>query len=187
MDTVVVVGDVGPRPLGGEAVEAAYGAFSTEIRGRLLGLVRDPAEAEDLAQEAFLRLHREAAAGRLPDNPRAWLHRVAGNLATSRGRRLKVAVRYAPRLASGAGPSTPEEIALRHDGEARLAVALTGLAPHERRVLLLAAAGLTGQEIGWRIGRTEVATRTLLCRARSRLRARVEALEAANDPRAGRR
>jgi DNA-directed RNA polymerase specialized sigma24 family protein len=42
----------------------------------------------------------------------------------------------------------------------------------------MAARGATGAEIAAAIGRTEGATRTLLCRTRMRIRARLEASEA---------
>jgi len=39
--------------------------------------------AEDITQEAFLRLHRELSNGRPIDNTRAWVFRVAHNLAVN--------------------------------------------------------------------------------------------------------
>ncbi|HEY8437724.1 MAG TPA: hypothetical protein VIK65_03825 [Candidatus Limnocylindrales bacterium] len=44
--------------------------------------------------------------------------------------------------------------------------------------MLLAAQGFGAREIGERIGRTELAARTLLCRARGRLRDRMIAADA---------
>ena len=46
----------------------------------------DAANAEDLVQEAFLRLLTESP---LPDSPRAWLFRVVRNLAIDQARREK--------------------------------------------------------------------------------------------------
>jgi DNA-directed RNA polymerase specialized sigma24 family protein len=48
--------------------------------------------------------------------------------------------------------------------------ALDSLGPTDRTALLLAAHGYRGSEIASRIGRSEGATRTLLCRARSKVR-----------------
>jgi DNA-directed RNA polymerase specialized sigma24 family protein len=67
-------------------LETLYLAHSAALRGRLLALTRDPAVADDLASEAFLRLAVELAAGRAPD-ARAWLYRVGSNLVVSRARR----------------------------------------------------------------------------------------------------
>ncbi len=162
---------------GDGVVEWAYATFRGELEGRLDGLVRDHAVAEELAQETFLRLHTEVQAGRTPGNVRAWLHRVAGNLVTSRGRHVQVAARHAPRLVAVDEGASTEEIALRHDEGGRIVLALAELRPRERAVLVMAASGLSGPEIATRIGRTPIATRTLLCRARLHLREHVEALE----------
>jgi len=56
------------RPTVEQTIEAAYEAHSRALYGQLLALTREPATAEDLCQEAFLRLTREAQAERLPDN-----------------------------------------------------------------------------------------------------------------------
>lgn len=160
-------------------VELAFRHHGPELLGHLRAIVRDEAAAEDLAQEAFLRLHAETIAGRPPVNVRAWLFRVAGNLATSRGRRLQVAARHAPRLQVIDGGQLPaEDLVVRREHDAQVIAALERLRPLDREVLLLAAAGLRGPEIARHLDRSEVATRTLICRARGRLRS---ALEDATD------
>lgn len=56
--------------------------------------------AEDLAQEAFLRAHRDwERVGRM-NAPGAWVRRVAANLARSRFRRLRAEARARVRLTS---------------------------------------------------------------------------------------
>src|SRR3954454_6226407 len=54
----------------------------------------DDEAAEDVLQEAFLRLIREVASGRRPQNPHAWLFRVATNLVISQARRTRTAERH---------------------------------------------------------------------------------------------
>src|SRR5262249_28528500 len=61
-------------------VSAAFRAHRDELFTFLARTTRDDDEAEDLVQETFLRLAREARAGRVPDQVRAWLYRVASNL-----------------------------------------------------------------------------------------------------------
>ncbi|HET7645780.1 MAG TPA: RNA polymerase sigma factor [Candidatus Limnocylindria bacterium] len=160
------------EPVAEQAISAsaAYEDHADALRAFLAASVRDAAEAEDLLHEAFLRLLTEIAAGRAPDHPRAWLFRVATNLATSRARRRGVAARRAPELLQrDVAPSPEEQLVAR---EAALAVhgRLAGLPDDARVALLLAAHGFSGAEIARRIGRTELATRSLLCRHRGRLR-----------------
>src|SRR5688572_12903966 len=77
-----------------DELELAYRRHAPAIERQALALTRDPAAAEDVVQETFARLAAELRAGRRPDNVGAWLHRVATNLVTSRGRRMQVAARH---------------------------------------------------------------------------------------------
>lgn len=70
------------------AFEALMGRYLGRVHAIAWRILRDGAEAEDVAQETFLRLWREAA--RLGPVPaEAWLYRVASNLAIDRWRRRK--------------------------------------------------------------------------------------------------
>src|SRR5512146_1256475 len=80
-------------------VMAAWTDHHEEIYAFLVRTTRDTSVAEDLLQEAYLRLTREVRARRAPDNVRAWLYRVAANLATSRGRRISASLRGIARIA----------------------------------------------------------------------------------------
>jgi len=153
--------------------ERIFAEHGSRLRARLITITRNEAAAEDLAQEAFLRLLREAREGRAPDDPVAWLHRVAANLATSRGRRLTVADRRAGELPLPGGVDSPEESAVAREEAVALHSALGALAGDDRRALLLAAHGYRGAEIAEQLGRSDGATRTLLCRARAKIRERL--------------
>lgn len=157
-------------------IEEAWQAHERPLFRHLLSLTRDEAAAEDLTQEAFLRYTREVAEGRAPENPGGWLFRVAGNLVTSRGRRRQVADRHAPVLAArelDRLERSPEDVVAERERDERIATALAGLRDLDREIILLAAHGYRGPEIAERIGRSQAATRTLLCRARIRLRERL--------------
>jgi DNA-directed RNA polymerase specialized sigma24 family protein len=52
---------------------ATYLEFEPGLRRRLTALVRDPATAEDLSQEAFVRLIGELRANGAPANVGGWL------------------------------------------------------------------------------------------------------------------
>ena len=157
----------------GELVEAAYTEHRATLVRYLTAVTRDSDVAEDLAQEAFLRLSREVEAGRTPDDIGPWLRRVGTNLAMSRGRHLQVVDRRAGELPRPSEPSSPEHLVVQGELAAAVCDVLTLMSGSERRALTLAANGFGGAEIAASIGRTPGATRTLLCRARAKIRDRM--------------
>jgi RNA polymerase sigma factor (sigma-70 family) len=163
------------------ADEAELAAIYEDRRGELyaflVGMTRDADVAEDVLQDTFLRLVREARAGRMPDEVRPWLYRTAANAAIDRGRRGATLGRLLPRLLSREEPARPEAEVLRSERDAELHAALAHLAPDRRAALLLAAKGFSGHEVAGLLGRSEGATRTLMCRARLELRGILEASE----------
>lgn len=156
-------------------IEGVYTTYQREIFSFALHLTHDAAAAEDLTEEAFIRLLDEMRQRVAPDDPRAWLYRVLSNLVISGGRRRSVAERWKPAIAvRDETDRSPEAIAIRRERCDGVQAALDGLRVDARTALLLAAAGFTGHEVACAIGRTDAATRTLLCRARAELRTRLE-------------
>ena len=162
-------------------VGVAYEVYAAPVRRYLTGVTCDASAAEDLTHDAFLRLTVEVGAGRVPDDIGPWLHRVGHNLAMSRGRRRSVADRHAGNLARPAPAPLPETAALEAEEQRAAVVALGHLSPVHRRAVMLASYGVDGPAIARSIGRSEGATRTLLCRARARLRATLLAAEGAAE------
>ena len=166
-------GSTGTRPAGPIARDIATSMFERhhdELLRAAMRTCRDPETAEDLVQEALLRLMVEIDSKGSPDNVRAWLHRVITNLALSLGRRATVSRRYAGALVRRDEPATPEAIVLDLESRSALAAALETLPPGARTALLLAASGYPGAEIAAAIGRSDTATRTMMSRARLKLR-----------------
>jgi RNA polymerase sigma-70 factor, ECF subfamily len=156
------------------AIAAAYDAHHEELYSFLVNATRDPATAEDLLQEAFVRFLREVRAGRTPDNIRAWLYQVASNLVISRARRHDTARRWMPWLVERGVEDAPETGYLRRERDEALQRAIAKL-PHDARVaILLSGHGFSGAQIAEAIGRSEGATRVLLTRTRLRLRELLE-------------
>ncbi len=99
---------------------------------RMLG---DPAEAEDVAQETFVRIWRHAAGWRRGQARfDSWIHRVALNLCYDRLRKRREFVT----------DDLPEQVdeaplpdALPGDEENRVATALQRLAPRQREAIVL--------------------------------------------------
>ncbi len=107
-----------------------------------LGVLRNPAEAEDVAQEALIRAYRKFDRLRDARRFRSWLVRVAFRLAldrsrSSRRRELRETLWARPELR----PPTQsvEEIAAARQFEERLARALEELPDRLRLVILLTA------------------------------------------------
>ena len=154
-----------------DVVADAYLRCGPSLQRYLTSITRDPWSAEDLVQEAFLRFTIEVSEGRIPDDPAAWLHRVGHNLAMSLGRRRSVAARSHPALESADEPESPEQSLIKLERQREVEAALTQLDPIHRRALTLAALGYGAPEIARSIGRTDGATRTMLCRVRAKVRA----------------
>ena len=170
--------DTALTPTTDEAVTACYTEQAASLERYVRSLVRDPDEAADICQEAFVRLLIFGRQERLPDAPGAWLRRVAHNLVVSRVRHRQIGDRIQPRLVDdGTIPSTEETVLLQERDRA-VASALAMSATDDRAAIMLAAQGYRSGEIASRLGRTELASRTLLCRARGRLRARLMLAEA---------
>lgn len=153
-----------------EVVHRVFESHAAKLTGFAYGMTRDRDAADDLVQETFLRFVKELAAGRAPENDPAWLFRVCSNLAVSRGRRLSVAQRFL-KAARSAGDEAPADVeTLRHETNDTLLAGLATVPTDARAALLLAAQGFSGREIAEAIGRSEMATRTLMFRAREKLR-----------------
>jgi RNA polymerase sigma factor (sigma-70 family) len=163
------------EPDANRIVETAFEAHGSGLRRRVLSLTHELDVAEDVAQEAFVRLAVEVRAGRVPDNIGAWLHRVAVNLVASRGRHASVVDRRLADLPRPDHEPSPETASIEAEEAVALRQALDTLKPIDRAALVMAARGYRGPEIADRLGRSQGATRTLLCRARSRVRGELEA------------
>jgi len=141
-----------------------------------LSLVRNPAEAEDVVQDVFLRvLERKRELAAIVDL-RPWLVRIAWNLALDRYRRVRPRQMddlFAEALVSA---DLPADQALDEAGRIRQVLgAIERLPGKEREALLLSAMDeLSTVEIAAVLGRSESSVRSLLFRARAHLRQRLE-------------
>lgn len=154
-----------------EWVRSAYDTHSARIYGLAISASRDADVAADITQESFLRLLAEVRRGRYPNDAGAWLYRVASNLLLSRGRRLTVARRFAHKVVMPETTAeTPESVALGYAEHRALGSALGRLNRLQRAALIMAAQGLTSDEIGAHLGKSSGAIRTVLFRARRQLR-----------------
>jgi RNA polymerase sigma-70 factor (ECF subfamily) len=159
------------------AVSTAFELYRAELYNFLRRSTRDEGAAEDLLQEAYLRLTREVEAGRTPEHVRGWLYRVASNLVISRARRRTSAFEWLGRYgrqSMGDDVESPEVSVLARERTSTLDAVLATLPAEARTALLLSADGFSGEEIAAAIGRSHGATRTLLSRTRVRVRLELE-------------
>jgi RNA polymerase sigma factor (sigma-70 family) len=172
------------------AFEAVYDAHRPRLFTFLARLSRRRDVAEDLLDEAFLRL--VACAPRLREDTclAAWLFTVARNLHASwcrhralDGARIDEATAAWPVPAAG---ETPFEATARSETERRLERALARLSLDDREVLLLVAVeGLAPAEAAGALGVRPEALRKRLQRARERLAEQLEAIGGFNRLKAG--
>lgn len=134
-------------------------------------MLRDDAEAEDIAQEALLRLWRSA--GKIEvgvHGVRPWLRRVVSNLCIDRvraGRNTDV-VEEVPEQPQGASQMKRLE---EKEAAARVDEALKSLPERQRLALVLFHyEGMSQIEIGTVLGVSDEAVESLLSRARRSLR-----------------
>ena len=93
------------------------------------------------------------------------------NLIISSARHAEVVRRSASRQAfDDTDDGSPESLFLSIESDSVVRTALASADPDGRVGILLAARGYSGREIARVIGRSEAATRTLLCRTRGSIR-----------------
>jgi len=153
-----------------DLIQGAFAEHAGKLTGFAYAMTRDRDSADDLVQESFLRLVKEIAAGRTPDNIAAWLFRVCSNLALSRGRRATIAQRFLNRSKAPVDEQPADVETIRRETSAVLLAGLATVPTDARAALLMAAEGFSGREIATAIGRSEMATRTMMFRAREKLR-----------------
>jgi RNA polymerase sigma-70 factor (ECF subfamily) len=116
--------------------------------------IADPHKAEDLTQEAFLRLFRAARGGGYTGRARVvtWLFTIAGNVVTDhlRAERVRSAVGVAREHSE---PQDPMDVAAAREGESRVRRLLLELPEAQRTVVELHVLdGLTFADIAELVG-----------------------------------
>jgi len=139
-------------------------------------VLRNPAEAEDVVQDTFVRVLEHQQKLPLVRDLRVWLVRITWNLALDRRRRIRpeqIDELFAQGLVA---TETPADQAFDEARRmARVLHQMEKLPRKEREVLLLSAIDeLNTAEIATIVGCSESAIRALLFRARTHLRTRLE-------------
>jgi RNA polymerase sigma-70 factor (ECF subfamily) len=160
------------RIAGGDRV--AFDALARRHAGSIVKLAShilgNRAEADDVAQEALLRVWTHAPRWKPVAQFRTWLMRIVVNLCLDRKRRAF----WLPLESAGEVADPTPDADARHeadDNERRLAAAIARLPPRQRAAIALSyAEGLSNAEAAGILDTSVSAVETLLARAKASLR-----------------
>ncbi|MEM6456943.1 MAG: sigma-70 family RNA polymerase sigma factor [Acidobacteriota bacterium] len=178
-----------------EAFDEIYARYAGLVYNLALRLSGRPAQAEDLAQEVFLRIHRHLARFQGRASLRTWIYRVTVNHCRSKLGRKRLFTRSIdafydegddgeePRALQIADPSRgPEEHALAHDAARQVARALRQVKPVFREAVVLRdLEELRYEEIAEVLQIRIGTVRSRIARGRDQLRRILAADDGAND------
>jgi RNA polymerase sigma-70 factor (ECF subfamily) len=136
------------------------------------------ADAEDAAQEGFVKAYRALASFRAGAEPRPWLLRIVANEARNRvrstGRRSQLELRAAADYRPGGAAPSPEAAAVAADDRRRLLDLVNALSDEYRLVIASRYfLELSGEETAAALGIPEGTVKSRLSRALARLKARI--------------
>ncbi|MCB9134842.1 MAG: sigma-70 family RNA polymerase sigma factor [Anaerolineales bacterium] len=151
------------------AFENAFHTYWPRIHAVLYRLTGDPDQAEDLALEVFLRLHREPRLLQPDQNLPAWLYRVAANLGYNALRAARRRQKYetaAGQLALQTDlPPDPAHAAERTAEQNAVRRTLAAMKPRDAQLLLLRHSGLSYNELAAALHLNPASIGKLLSRA----------------------
>jgi RNA polymerase sigma-70 factor (ECF subfamily) len=162
------------RRVSGERFLRTFASVRAELIQAVLRLLGSPEDAQDVAQEAFLKCWRTRDRLDKVRDLRAWIFRVGLNTARDLRRnvwRQRSRPLPDPLDCDPAGPCPSEEV-LRGEELERLRAAVVGLRPEEREVFLLRQKStLTYEEIARHLRIPAGTAKTLMRAALGKLRA----------------
>ncbi len=155
-----------------QALAALVERYATTLYRVAFSVLRNPSDAEDAVQEAFLRVLRHRDSLDEVRDQRVWLIRIVWNIVLDRKRRAKTRpetddVDELARVLPANGLSADQRAAAAQH-HAQVLACVDRLPPKERQVLMLSAfEELTSVEIAAVLGITESSVRSRLFRARN--------------------
>ncbi|HEX8272911.1 MAG TPA: sigma-70 family RNA polymerase sigma factor [Longimicrobiaceae bacterium] len=166
----------------GRARQGSSEAFEALVRRHLkaayavaLARLGEPADAEDVCQDAFVTALKRIEECRNPDGFGPWLMAIVRNRAhdVRRRRGIREALPLDEALGASGGPD-PHREAERSELREDLVGAMQGLTETQREVVLLHDfEGWSHKEIGARLGMSDGSARVHLFKARKTLRERL--------------
>jgi RNA polymerase sigma-70 factor (ECF subfamily) len=165
--------------------EQVYRDFRRKVHGYLLGMARNPEEAEDLTQETFLKIERALPTFRGESSLATWVYRVATNTCLDhlkcRGKRESVSSVHFCEAKRGdigvteCGSISPEKSAIQSEMSACVQDYVLELPPIYRAAIVLHdMQAFTNPEIADILGVTTGTVKIRLHRARAMLKAALD-------------
>lgn len=177
------------------AFEALYRRHHRHVHVKATRVISDVHRAEDIAQEAFLRLARQLLSTEGEIRVRAWLHRTTTNLAIDEHRRSRSQMQFQEpgsalddlhNVVELDEAAQPERMAEKREIRALIARVIENLPPRYQQILALRElGGLDYPSIAQTMGISVSAVESLLFRARRRFTDVYAALT--DEPARGRR
>lgn len=160
-------------------------AYDQSVLRLAMNLLRSPEDAQDVYQEAFLRVYRNLHTFRFDCSFHTWLYRIVTNLCLDQMRKRKVRREEPTVIVTSDGPlDRVDSVAdARADGDPQRSLfsgqlrrkvkeVLNGLTPRERMVFEMRHyQGLRLRNIGEILGTSEEAAKNCLFRANQKMRA----------------
>lgn len=151
--------------------------WEREVKSFLVHMLGSVEEAEDLAQDTFVKVYRKAESYRPAGKFRSWLFRIAGNLARSRLRRRGILkwIRFDPFVHDTGGDQPgPDKVLEQTQREQEIRKALAGLPSRQRQALVLHRfQGLRYKEVAAAMETTVPGVESLIQRALATLRSQL--------------
>jgi RNA polymerase sigma-70 factor (ECF subfamily) len=159
-------------------------AYDQSVLRLAMNLLRSPEDAQDVYQEAFLRVYRNLNSFRFDCSFHTWLYRIVTNLCLDQMRKRKVRKEESSQVEGADGPvdrmdsvpesrveSDPQRSLFSGELRQRIQQALGGLTSRERMVFELRHfQGLKLRNIGEVLGTSEEAAKNCLFRATQKMR-----------------
>ena len=159
-------------------------AYDQSVLRLAMNLLRSPEDAQDVYQEAFLRVYRNLNSFRFDCSFHTWLYRIVTNLCLDQMRKRKVRKEESAQIEAADGPvdrmdrlqesraeSDPQRSMFTGQLRQRIQKALSELTARERMVFELRHyQGLKLSNIGEILGTSEEAAKNCLFRATQKMR-----------------
>ena len=151
--------------------EQLFLAYYPRLVRILLRLTGHPAQAEELAADAFYKFYSRQSPGLRDSNPAGWLYRTAMNLAfdalRADTRRLRREERTGREILLQENPENPLNTLLAEERRDRVRAVISQLKPIQAQALLLGSSGYSPKEIAALLGLRPDSLYMLIARAKA--------------------